>query len=96
MKYIFSIVTPCYNAAKYIQTAMKSVLNQTIFLSEKATLDYIIVDGASTDGTLDVIYETIKNHKLRDYVTVISEPDSGIYDAIVKGMKISKGDFFPI
>jgi glycosyltransferase involved in cell wall biosynthesis len=92
--YTCSIVTPCYNAENYIKTAMESVLNQTAFLSGRATLDYIIVDGYSTDGTLSIIQETVKNHRLKDCVTIISEPDNGMYDAITKGMKICKGDIF--
>ena len=89
-----SIVTPCYNAEKYIRTTMESVLNQTAFKNEKAILDYIIVDGGSKDGTLKIINDVIKQHVLKNCVKVISEPDNGMYDALVKGIKQARGDIF--
>jgi glycosyltransferase involved in cell wall biosynthesis len=89
-----SIVTPCFNAEKYIRMTVESVLNQTAFSSNLAILDYIIVDGASTDGTLNIVHDIVDNHKLKNCVQIISEPDNGMYDALVKGMKIAKGDIF--
>jgi glycosyltransferase involved in cell wall biosynthesis len=93
-KTIVSIVTPCLNAEKYIQTTIESVINQTAFSSGKAELDYIIVDGGSKDKTLNIIYDTINNHKLKKSIRIISEPDNGMYDALVKGMKCAYGDIF--
>ncbi|AEF83914.1 glycosyltransferase, family 2 [Treponema primitia ZAS-2] len=94
MAIICTVVTPCYNAEKYIYTTIGSVLNQTAFLSGRAELDYIIVDGNSTDSTINVIQETVNSHRLGKYVKIISEHDNGMYDALVKGMKIAKGNIF--
>jgi len=94
MKTIVSIVTPCFNAEKYIRMTIESVLNQTAFFSEQAILDYIIVDGGSTDQTLNIIHDIVDNHQFKNQVRLISEPDNGMYDALVKGMKLAKGDVF--
>lgn len=93
-KPVVSIVTPCYNAEKYIRMTVESVLNQTAFMNGTATLDYIIVDGGSADGTLDAIKNTVSAHRLKDCIRIISEPDRGMYDALVKGMKQARGDIF--
>ena len=78
-----SIVTPTFNQGQYIEQTIQSVLNQ-----QYPNLEYIIIDGASTDGTVDIIkkYET----KLHYWV---SEPDKGIYDAMNKGARLANGDF---
>jgi len=75
-----TIVTPCLNRAQYIEEAIQSVLNQ-----DYSEVEHIVVDGGSTDGTLDILgrYEHLK---------VISEPDQGLYDALNKGILLSKGD----
>ena len=62
---------------------MESVLSQTY-----ANLEYIIIDGASTDGTVDMI--RMNEHRLAHWV---SEPDSGIYDAMNKGVRYAKGEW---
>lgn len=77
-----SVVTVCYNMAQYIETTIKSVLSQ-----EYQNLEYIIIDGGSTDGTQQII-EKYKE-KLACYV---SEPDNGMYDAIHKGFSKATGD----
>lgn len=78
-----SVVTVCYNAADTIEQTIQSVLNQSY-----PNLEYIIVDGASTDHTLDII------HKYKDRInTIVSEPDHGIYDAFNKGVQLATGDF---
>ncbi|MGZ7445995.1 glycosyltransferase family 2 protein [Paenibacillus sp. TH7-28] len=78
-----SVVTVCYNAADTIEQTIQSVLNQSY-----SNLEYIIVDGASTDHTLDII------HKYMDRISIIvSEPDNGIYDAFNKGVRLATGDF---
>ena len=82
----FSIVTVCFNSEKTIRTTIESVLNQ-----KYKNYEYIIVDGASKDSTMDIIksYETKFEGRLR----YISEPDKGIYDAFNKGIKMSKGKY---
>lgn len=78
-----SVVTVCYNAAATIEQTIQSVLNQSY-----SNLEYIIVDGASTDHTLDII------GKYKDHIsTVVSEPDKGIYDAFNKGVNLATGDY---
>ncbi len=79
-----SIVTVCYNMAQYIETTIKSVLSQNY-----PNLEYIIIDGGSTDGTQQII-EKYKD-KLAYYV---SEPDNGMYDAINKGFSKATGDVY--
>ncbi len=81
---LFSIVTPTLNSEKYIEETIQSVLDQTY-----KNIEYIIVDGGSSDATLDII------RKYKDKIsTVISEPDKGMYDAINKGINVSNGSFF--
>ncbi len=77
-----SVITVCYNMAEYIEQTILSVLSQNY-----PDLEYIIIDGASTDGTKDII-EKYKN-QLAYY---ISEPDNGMYDAIAKGFNKATGD----
>ncbi len=78
-----SIITVCYNAAATLEKTIQQVLAQTY-----APLEYIVVDGASTDGTLDL---------LRCYsdriTTLITEPDEGIYQAMNKGVARATGDW---
>lgn len=77
-----SIITPVYNQVNYIEATIQSVLAQNY-----ANLEYIIVDGGSTDGTLDII------KKYDSQITKwISEPDSGMYDALHKGFALSTGE----
>jgi glycosyltransferase involved in cell wall biosynthesis len=78
-----SVVTIVYNNVKDIERTMLSVLNQTY-----KNIEYIIIDGASTDGTKDIIY----NYKSR-LAQFISEPDQGIYDAMNKGLSLATGDY---
>jgi glycosyltransferase involved in cell wall biosynthesis len=77
-----SIITPNFNGAKYLEKTILSVINQ-----EYPNLEYIIIDGGSTDGSIDII-EKYEN-KISFFV---SEPDNGIYDAIQKGFDKSTGD----
>jgi len=81
-----SIITVVYNNKDTIQDAMNSVLSQ-----DYDNLEYIIVDGASTDGTVEVINEAIRIHSKRN-IKFISEKDNGIYDAMNKGVKLATGD----
>jgi glycosyltransferase involved in cell wall biosynthesis len=84
---LFSIVTVVYNGVNTIEQTIKSVLGQTY-----SNLEYIIVDGGSTDGTLDIIkqYEKAFAQKNVAY-KFISEPDKGIYDAMNKGIMLTNG-----
>lgn len=81
---LFSIATPCFNSAKTIERTIKSVLAQ-----EFKDYEYIIVDGGSTDGTLDIIkqYEPLFEGRMHWK----SEPDKGLYDAFNKGIERSTG-----
>ena len=80
-----TLITACRNAKAHIATAMESVLAQ-----KNVDVEYIVVDGASTDGTQGVIkdYEPKFNGRMR----WISEPDRGMYDAINKGINMATGD----
>jgi glycosyltransferase involved in cell wall biosynthesis len=77
-----SIITVVYNGADTIAEAIESVLGQTY-----PDLEYIIIDGASTDGTQDIIARYAS--RITKYV---SEPDAGLYDAMNKGLRLAKGD----
>jgi len=77
-----SVITVCRNAENVIEETMQSVLSQTY-----SDVEYIIVDGGSTDKTLSII------EKYRDKIAFwVSEPDNGIYDAMNKGIKAATGD----
>jgi len=77
-----SIITSCFNAREYIQQTLESVLGQCY-----SNLEYIVIDGGSTDGTLDVI------NRYRDRLAVvISEKDDGQYHGIQKGFDRATGD----
>ena len=76
-----SIITICYNSQSSIVNTIESIKNQTI-----NNLEYIIIDGGSSDRTIDII----KNYEIVD--SFISEKDNGIYDAFNKGIKNATGD----
>ncbi|MHC4120595.1 MAG: glycosyltransferase family 2 protein [Planctomycetota bacterium] len=77
-----SIVTVCFDSDETIEDTIRSVLGQG-----HKDIEYIIVDGGSTDGTLEII------GRYEDRIsTVISEPDRGIYDAMNKGLRSATGD----
>lgn len=81
-----SIITVVYNNVKTIRTAIESVLKQSY-----NNIEYIIIDGASNDGTLDIINE------YRDKISlIISEKDDGIYDAMNKGITKATGNIIGI
>ncbi|WP_158798513.1 glycosyltransferase family 2 protein [Pedobacter sp. L105] len=80
---LISIVTVVFNAVDTIEETIKSVIDQ-----KNDDIEYIIIDGQSSDGTVDVI------KKYDDKISYwISEPDKGIYDALNKGVSKIKGDF---
>lgn len=83
MNYKISIITICFNAADDLAKTIASVRRQTF-----TDYEYIIVDGASKDNTLDVIKQNA------DVITHwVSEPDKGIYDAMNKGVKMAHGEW---
>ena len=73
---VVSIVTVCYQAEATLAEAMQSVLAQIPALPEGWRLEYLVIDGASTDGTLAIAQSFPAEH-----VRVVSEPDEGLYDA---------------
>ena len=78
-----SVITVCYNAIQGIERTIKSVLSQSY-----PEIEYIVIDGNSTDGTVDVI------HKYADKISYfMSEPDGGIYDAMNKGIRVATGEW---
>lgn len=81
-----SIITVCYNSAETIEDAIKSVLGQSYL-----NIEYIVVDGGSTDGTLKIL----ENYKDK-IAKIISEKDNGIYDAMNKGVTVATGDIIGI
>jgi glycosyltransferase len=81
-----SIITVVYNNKNTIKDAIESVLNQTY-----KNIEYIIIDGGSTDGTVDIIKSY--GDKIDKF---ISEKDNGIYDAMNKGLKLATGDIVGI
>jgi glycosyltransferase involved in cell wall biosynthesis len=83
---LISIITVAYNAARTIEQTIKSVISQSY-----ENLEYIIIDGGSTDGTLDII------KKYKDRIDFwIREPDKGIYDAMNKGITYANGELIGI
>jgi len=86
-----SVITVCYNAASTLRDAVESVLGQVADAEAPFELEYIVVDGASTDGTLDLLAPYRER-----IATLISEPDQGLYDAMNKGMKAATGDVVAI
>lgn len=79
----FSIITVTYNAGKVLEDTIQSVITQTY-----KNVEYIIVDGKSTDGTMDIV------NRYREHIhTIVSEPDKGLYDAMNKGINLATGDY---
>jgi len=81
-----SIITVVFNGAKYIRSAIQSILSQ-----DYDNIEYIVIDGGSIDGTVDIVKE------YQDKISVfISEPDEGIYDAMNKGIALATGNVIGI
>lgn len=78
-----SVITVCYNSSDMLERTVKSVLEQTF-----ESVEYIIIDGGSTDSTLEII-----NRYKSDIDIVVSEKDNGIYDAMNKGIRLASGDW---
>jgi len=81
MKPQISIITVTYNAAKFIENTLLSVLEQTVYNEQ---IEFIVVDGASKDGTMDIV------NRYRDRIhRIVSEPDKSLYDAMNKGARMA-------
>ena len=78
-----SIITVNFNNTEGLQRTVKSVVNQRF-----SGYDFVIIDGASTDGSVEIINEN--SSKINYWV---SEPDNGIYNAMNKGLKIAQGEY---
>ena len=76
-----SIITITYNAERFLERTIQSIIGQ-----QATDYEYIIIDGASTDGTLDII----RKHE-RNIANWVSEPDAGLYDAMNKGLHRAQG-----
>ncbi len=79
----FSLITVTYNAAQYLERTILSILGQSY-----PHIEYIIIDGGSADGTVDIIRQYQSGVSFW-----ISEPDSGLYDAMNKGLRKATGDY---
>lgn len=82
---LVSIVTVCFNSERYLREAMESVLGQRY-----EPVEYVLVDGGSTDGTLEIIRDLAEAHP--GTIRWVSEPDEGIYDAMNKGIGMCRGE----
>ena len=80
-----SVITVSFNAVSTIQRTLESVKNQVY-----SNIEHIVIDGKSTDGTQEII------QKFDHIKKIISEPDSGMYDALNKGLKLAVGDYIGI
>lgn len=82
-----SIITPTYNSEKTLDRTIKALLDQTF-----SDFEYIVIDGASKDGTVAKIESFIPAFEKKGVkVTIVSEPDKGVYDAMNKGVSLAKG-----
>ena len=85
-----TIITPVFNGAAHIAETLESVLRQ-----DYPALEYIVVDGGSTDGTLDIIRRYEARNDLPQRISLaLSDPDQGMYDAIAKGFERAGGEIF--
>lgn len=84
-----TVLTPCYNSESTIEQTLISIEKQTY-----KNLEYIIIDGASTDRTLEIIEK--HRSSLPQKLTIISEKDNGIYDAMNKGVRLAEGKLIGI
>ena len=78
---LVTVVTVCRNVKSSLEKTMNSLLHQSY-----AHIDYVIIDGASTDGTPEMLGKT-------EGIRWISEPDKGIYDAMNKGIRMAEGEW---
>lgn len=86
---LVSIITVCFNSEKHIEQTILSVIAQTY-----TSIEHIIIDGQSKDGTLTIIGKYARQYP--DRIKFISEPDTGIYNAMNKGVKLAAGELIGI
>jgi glycosyltransferase involved in cell wall biosynthesis len=86
-----SIITATYNSGSHIAGCLASVNNQS-----HNNIEHIIIDGAFTDNTLDIIKATLSKDHANGRTQLISEPDNGIYDAMNKGIRLATSDIIGI
>ena len=88
MDFLVTIISVAYNSGKTIARTIESVLNQTY-----GNIEYIIVDGASKDDTVQVArqYQQAFDAQPGRSLTILSEPDKGMYDALNKGARMAHG-----
>ncbi len=86
-----SIITACYNRSSLIADSIHSVLSQ-----DYSDIEYIIIDGKSSDGSQQVIEDIIAGAPTNIEIKYISEPDHGMYEAINKGIRMATGDIIAL
>lgn len=86
---LVSVITPCYNSSSTIEKTLECIEDQTY-----NNIEYIIIDGGSTDDTLKIIER--HKEKLPRKLKIISEKDNGIYDAMNKGIRLAEGQLIGI
>jgi glycosyltransferase involved in cell wall biosynthesis len=83
----FTIITPCRNAERFIRRTVESIFRQSAVESGRINLQYIVCDGASTDGTLATVRDLCGER-----AEIFSEPDAGMYDALANGFRRATGE----
>lgn len=81
----FTIITVCYNAQKYIEETIRSVLNQ-----KYSDYEYIIKDGKSSDGTLELVHSLLNPN---ENICIVSSKDDGIFDAMNEAVSLARGEY---
>lgn len=86
---LVSIITVCFNSEKYLEQTIQSVLTQA-----HEPIEYLLIDGQSQDRTVAIIQAYAQRHP--DRIRYVSEPDTGIYDAMNKGLRLAQGELIGI